>query len=229
MEIKVDSRYWKEEFGFLVYRGPNNIPIDLPDGVKDCSYMFAGMQFRVGATLRNFDTSRVQSIYGMFENCIIPPGFSFGRKFTGESLRDMRYFLFGAYINSGVDMSFLNGLKAPLADCNALKYTQSFCRKKALFSWKQKDRGILNLTLADREIPLRSVTGSGGKVEEFALLGDTFEQKGVLINIAYGDKLELDQKLKYLLQDDDVAYSKYCNLRYEKVERASAWWQEGTN
>ena len=224
MEIKADSRYWKEEFGFLVYRGPNNIPIDLPEGVTDCSYMFAGMQFGIGATLRNFDTSKVESIYGMFEDCIIPPEFSFGDKFTGESLRDMRYFLTGAYINRSVDLSFLDKLKAPAADYRAREYNVSYFRKKALFSWRQKNNGMLTLSLADREIPKRELIRGTGESCEYALLGDTAEFKGVLVSLHHGSKGELEERLKYEIEDDDLRYAQYSNLHFEKVESNSAWW-----
>ena len=224
MKIEADSRYWKEEFGFLVYRGPNNIPIDLPKGVTDCSYMFAGMQFGVGATLRDFDTSRVKSVYGMFEDCIIPPGFSFGDKFTGESLMDMRYFLTGAYINRSVDLSFLDKLKVPAADYMAREYNVSYYRKKALFSWRQKNNGMITLSLSDREVPERRLIKGTGESCEYALLGDTVDYKDVLVGLRHGSKDELEEYLKYEIADDDLKYAKYSNLHFEKVESNSAWW-----
>ena len=226
MEVKADSRYWKEEFGFLVYRGPNNVPIDLPEGVTDCSYMFAGMQFGVGATLRNFDTSKVKSMYGMFEDCIIPPGFSFGDKFTGESLRDMRYFLTGAYINRSVDLSFLDKLKVPAMDYRAREYNVSYFRKKALFSWRQENNGMITLSLEDREITKRKPIEVAGKSCEYALLGDTDEFKDTLVGLYHGSKDELEARLKYEIEDDDLRYTKYFNLRFEKVESNSAWWHD---
>lgn len=225
MEIKVDSRFWKEEFGFLVYRGPNNIPIDLPEGVTDCSYMFAGMQFRLGACLRNFDTSKVQSMYGMFDGCIIPVGFTFGNRFTGESLKDLRYFLHGAQIHEDVDLEFLGNLKAPGLDYEAFSYKRFLRRKKALFSWRQKDQGLIKLELREREIPLRIDSSvSKEQISEYVLMGDSESYRDVVLKIEYGEKEYLERKLKYLLEDDDTVFNGYTNLHYEKADHNSAWW-----
>lgn len=85
---------------------------------------------------------------------------------------------------------------------------------------------MIPLSLEDREIPKRKSIKVADKSCEYALLGDTGEFKDVLIGLHHGSKDELEAHLRYEIEDDDLKYTKYSNLRFEKVESNSAWWHD---
>ena len=230
--MKIDSRLWKEEFGFLVYKGPLNVPIDLPEGVNDCSYMFAGLRFMEGATLRNFRMKGVKSTYGMFEGCALPKSFSFGEEFDLSNVLDARYMFKDSLVPFELTLPSKRDVRT---DCRV--YGMLDCRRVnrvtlPLFQWRRNNfERELEVFLGDYPI-----VGSAARMlcrelssEVSVVLGDTSTQKDVLITY-YENSLD-DAKviLKELIEDEDTKFSGYTNIRVERVPKKDCWWYQSVD
>lgn len=79
-----------EKYGQLKFNDEYVGPIDLPEGVTNCSGMFANRDIQKGCYLRNFDTSKVTDMSRMFKNCKIPEGFNLNGGFTLDAATDLR-------------------------------------------------------------------------------------------------------------------------------------------
>ena len=65
------------------------LSVDLPDGCIDTSYMFEDCILPEGFTLGNFNTYNVVNMHYMFKDCVLPEGFSLGDNFSTYNVKDM--------------------------------------------------------------------------------------------------------------------------------------------
>lgn len=230
--MKIDSRLWKEEFGFLVYKGPLNVPIDLPEGVYDCSYMFAGLRFMEGATLRDFRMKGVKSTYGMFEGCVFPKGFTFGEYFDLSDVLDARYMFKDSIVPLELALPNICDLRR---DCRI--YGMSDCRRVRrvplpLFQWRRSNfEKELEVSLGEYK-----VVGSVARTlcreqssEVSVVFGDTSTQEGVFITYYENSLDDTNVILKEFIEDEDTKFSGYTNIRVERVPKKDCWWYQSTD
>ena len=75
-----------------------NTTIDLPNGVVNTRNMFKDCTLPNGFTLRDFDTSKVTDMSGMFENCSMSDNFTLGEYFDTSNVENMSYMFNGCSV-----------------------------------------------------------------------------------------------------------------------------------
>ena len=89
VSFEYDTDIWEVRNGFLRFKESYVGPIDLPKGVPSCVEMFSGVHMREGCFFRDFDTTDIKNMQGMFSNASFPEGFSFGEKFVTDNVTNM--------------------------------------------------------------------------------------------------------------------------------------------
>ena len=96
-----DEEFNIDDFDYLHYIG-KGLSVDLPEGCIDTSYMFENCVLPEGFTLGNkFNTSNVYNMQGMFMDCKLPEGFTLGNNFDTSKVKDMSYMFCGCILPEG--------------------------------------------------------------------------------------------------------------------------------
>ena len=90
-----------EDMPYLHFNTSYVGPIDLPKGLTNCSHMFADCCINEGCYFRNFDTSDVTDMSGMFSRCQISDGVTLGDKFDTSKVTDMNCMFYECHMPDG--------------------------------------------------------------------------------------------------------------------------------
>ena len=110
---------------FLHWRG-KSLVCDLPKGLTSCINMFYGVEFPEGFRFRNFNTSNVECMIGMFREAKFGSDFSLGDRFNTKNVVDCTCMFYNTKFNKGFtlgDNFYLNSCDSTAAMFYGVEFT----------------------------------------------------------------------------------------------------------